>query len=100
MKMPGTMPNKKQLEILQANMLVQRLERLSVDSAWAHLASGYRGAILRCISSLEKDPGQAETNERDRLQTLVLKGFELLERAAVEMTETNPLNEKEEHLNG
>lgn len=81
-------------------MLVQRLERLSADSAWAHRASGYRGALLRCVSALEKGPRPSEALERARLQALVFKGFDLLERAALEITETNPLAEKEGHPHG
>ena len=30
------------------DLLVSRLERLSVDSYWAHRASGIRGSLLRC----------------------------------------------------
>lgn len=80
-------------EIQQAFLLVQRLERLSADSAWAHLASGYRGALLRCIDDLQNASEPSIIVERARLQRLVLKGFELLEKAAVELTDINPLIE-------
>jgi hypothetical protein len=39
-----------QLELLQR--LVDRLERLSADSTFAHKASGLRGSLLRYIHSL------------------------------------------------
>lgn len=82
-------------EIEQAFMLVQRLERLSADSTWAHLASGIRGAILRCISRLESGGESSDTAERAHLQALALKGFDLLERAALELTAFSPLAEAE-----
>lgn len=57
-------------------MLVTRLERLSADSYWAHQASGVRGSLLRII-----DSGQADSS---RVNFLVEKGFEFLEKAARE----------------
>lgn len=57
-------------------MLVNRLERLSADSYWAHQASGVRGSLLRVIDSGQVDPS--------RVNQLVEKGFEFLEKAARE----------------
>ncbi|NPV74743.1 MAG: hypothetical protein HPY59_00050 [Anaerolineae bacterium] len=87
-------------QIEQAVMLVQRLERLSADSTWAHLASGIRGAILRCISRLESGGESSDTAERARLQALTLKGFELLERAALELTAFSSLAEPKTDSSG
>ena len=97
MKTRGNQPEKpsRTAEIEQAVMLVQRLERLSADSTWAHLASGMRGAILRCIGRLESGGESAEAAERTHLKTLVMKGFELLENAALELTAASPLAEVE-----
>ena len=35
-------------------MLTDRLERISVDSIWAHRASGIRGSLLRLLDEGEK----------------------------------------------
>jgi hypothetical protein len=71
----------------QALMIVQRLERLSADSTWAHTASGHRGSLLKIIDRLEQVPdlegiGQADVN---LLDLLIDKGFTLLARAAFEI---------------
>lgn len=70
-----------------ARMVVQRLERLSADSAWAHVSSGYRGALIKHIDWLERLPdveraGQEQVN---RLDFLIDKGLELLAKAAYEI---------------
>ena len=67
-----------------ARMIVQRLERLSADSAWAHIASGYRGSLLKWLDLYEQ--GKA-TGAEDRalLEFLIDKGLELLANAAREM---------------
>jgi hypothetical protein len=57
-------------------MLVARLERLSADSYWAHQASGVRGSLLRIIEDDHLDSPQAAN--------LLAKGFEFLEKAALE----------------
>jgi hypothetical protein len=38
----------------QAQQLIQRLERISADSVWAHRSSGYRGSLLKWIDQAEK----------------------------------------------
>ncbi|OGO33857.1 MAG: hypothetical protein A2W35_00940 [Chloroflexi bacterium RBG_16_57_11] len=70
----------------QARLLVQRLERISVDSIWARRSSGHRGALLRWIEQFEGLDGQVELlpEEKIRLRSLVDTGFRLLERAALE----------------
>jgi hypothetical protein len=59
-------------------LLLARLERISVDSYWAHRASGVRGALLRALELLENG------SQDSRSDTLIERGFEILERAARE----------------
>ena len=70
----------------QARVLLDRLERLSADSIYAHRASGLRGAILRGLADLSGDNRSAE---RERLSQLVAAGFEILNRAAQEIPEAD-----------
>ncbi len=65
-------------------MIVQRLERLSADSAWAHISSGYRGSMIKLLDRLE---AQAHPSAEDQhlLDFLIGKGLELLTRAAREI---------------
>jgi hypothetical protein len=67
-------------EIKLIKLLLERLERVSVDSYWAHRASGIRGGLLKNLEVLEKGTpaGQANTNE------LISSAFEILTRAARE----------------
>lgn len=67
-----------------ARLLIARLERLSVDSYWAHQASGLRRSLMRCVDELELEARQAEQNHR-RLERLIQRGFDILERAAREL---------------
>jgi hypothetical protein len=69
-----------------ARMVVQRLERLSADSAWAHISSGYRGSLLKWLDRYERD-GAAAVNleQRQLLEFLIDKGLELLANAAREL---------------
>jgi hypothetical protein len=66
-------------------LLISRLERLSVDSRWAHRASGLRGSLWRWVEYLEKQESYAEKNIAP-LETLMIQGFEILEAAAREIT--------------
>jgi hypothetical protein len=67
-------------DIKLIRLLLERLERVSVDSYWAHRASGIRGGLLRKMDELEKGTpaGQATNNE------LISSAFEILTRAARE----------------
>ena len=70
--------------ITQAKILVERLERLSADSLWAHRASGLRAA-------LDKEMEKVTTGEESvsgKLQFLIRSGFEILEKAAGEIPES------------
>ena len=46
--------NPVQDRIAQATQLIQRLERISADSVWAHRSSGYRGSLLKWITLAER----------------------------------------------
>ncbi len=68
-----------------ALLLISRLERLSADSYWAHQASGLRGSLLRrleqeMLGTLAEDT--LRESEREKLITLIERGFEILEKAA------------------
>ena len=67
-------------EIKLIRLLLARLERVSVDSYWAHRASGIRGALLKTLEELEKGRsiGPANTTE------LISSAFHILTRAARE----------------
>ncbi len=60
--------------------LLERLERISADSTWAHRASGLRGALLDAQSALE----QGAPLEQAHLAALLEHGFKLLAQAARE----------------
>ena len=68
------------LELLR--LLLARLERISVDSYWAHRASGIRGSLLRALEELEL----GHPIQTSGLEALVAKGFDILEKAAIEKT--------------
>ena len=59
------------------HLLLERLERISVDSYWAHRASGVRGALIRGLEAQENPDLQT-------LESLSKLGFQILERAARE----------------
>lgn len=65
-------------EIIQ--MLLSRLERISVDSYWAHRASGIRGALIRIAEQAEA----GQPIDKAELQRNVLAGFYILEISAKE----------------
>ncbi|MBI1795100.1 MAG: hypothetical protein HYR70_13060 [Chloroflexi bacterium] len=61
-------------------LLLARLERVSVDSYWAHRASGVRGALLKALEKLEA----GRPVDGSALRRLMDRGFQILERAAQE----------------
>ena len=61
-------------------LLLPRLERISVDSYWAHRASGVRGSMLKALERLEGN----RPIQKSKLEALISKGFEILEQAALE----------------
>ena len=69
---PGRQSNASTVSFMQPNhetkliaLLLARLERVSVDSYWAHRASGIRGHCLRLLKNLRKEHSQSRltTNE-------------------------------------
>lgn len=67
-------------DIQLIRLLLYRLERVSVDSYWAHRASGIRGSLLKNLEELEKGSfiGQTQIDE------LISASFQILNRAARE----------------
>jgi len=70
--------DKDPLELIR--LLLARLERISADSYWAHRASGVRGSLLRALEKLEA----GRPVQISRLDALMAKGFDILEKAAIE----------------
>jgi hypothetical protein len=68
--------NEQYLELLER--LVNRLERLSADSSYAHQASGLRGSLLRYKERIQTS---VSVNYAE-LEQLVEAGFEILNLAA------------------
>ena len=62
-------------------MLLERLERVSVDSYWAHRASGIRGGLLKNLEELEKGIPAGHQNHTEEL---IFSAFAILTRAARE----------------
>lgn len=62
------------------HLLLARLERISVDSYWAHRASGVRGALIRSMEAYEIH----QDADIQTLESLSKLGFQILERAARE----------------
>ena len=65
-------------EIVQALLLVSRLERLSADSVWAHRASGMRGSLLQTIDEYKSEKSKANI---EKLHELMNIGNFILEQA-------------------
>jgi len=62
-----------------AHILLNRLEKISADSPWAHQASGVRASIAKILSG--SNPAHHS------LDKLMEQGFEILEKAAEEIPE-------------
>jgi len=63
----------------EASLLLNRLERISADSAWAHRASGIWASIARHLSRRILNSQQ--------LEILIDQGFRILEEAARQIPE-------------
>jgi hypothetical protein len=68
-------------DIKLIRLLLARLERVSVDSYWAHRASGIRGALLKNLEELEKGTPAGQAN----IDELISSAFKILTRAAREI---------------
>lgn len=65
--------------------LASRLERISVDSYWAHRASGLRVALVRLIERLDVSSMQLNQEDFDYMDSLIEQGYVILENAAKEL---------------
>jgi len=61
-------------------LLLPRLERISVDSFWAHRASGVRGALTKILDEMER----GIPTDPDAVRHTLVIGFEILKEAAEE----------------
>jgi hypothetical protein len=61
-------------------LLLPRLERISVDSYWAHRASGVRGSLSKLLEQMEA----GAPIDQAILKTNIRIGFEILKEAAQE----------------
>jgi hypothetical protein len=69
------MPSSDNISLLE--LLITRLERISVDSYWAHRASGLRGSLLNIMELMESGYPVDEST----LKELTEKGFQVLNSA-------------------
>jgi hypothetical protein len=74
--------DKHELELIKR--VIDRLEHLSVDSIYAHRASGLRGSLLRYQVQIETCE-QMSQEDLARLDQLLNYGFEILELAGKEI---------------
>ena len=65
---------------IEVHQLIARLERLSVDSHWAHRAAGVRGGLLKALEELE-----AGRPVPDELAAVLTQSYRILVRAAREI---------------
>lgn len=65
-------------------LLLDRLERISADSVWAHHASGIRGALLRTLDKVENQRPISGVEAKRLIQV----GFEILDRAVRRQSKT------------
>jgi hypothetical protein len=72
------MDSTEEIKLLQ--LLLARLERVSLDSYWAHRASGVRGGLLRIIEELERGTTTSQIKDNE----LISSAFNILTRAARE----------------
>ena len=70
--------------------LCNRMERMSVDSSWAHRASGLRGSLLSALDQLEHQNSSISSVQRKHLQALLTRGYDLITLAAREIRGGNP----------
>ena len=71
---------------MKAELLLDRLERISADSPWAHQASGIRASLAKRLSR--------DSLDIQIIQGLMESGFKILENAAGEIPDsTQPRQE-------
>lgn len=67
-------------------LLVDRLERISADSTWAHQASGLRGSLLLILDQLNR----GESVSSEKADPLVIQGYDILVHAMEIQKKANP----------
>jgi hypothetical protein len=72
-------------KVQQALELDSRMERISVDSYWAHRSSGLRVALMRAIDRLEARNWEMSDIDDAFLDALIEQGYWILENAAKEL---------------
>lgn len=72
-------------KLTELRQLITRLERLSVDSHWAHRAAGLRGGLLKAMQDLE-----AGNPPPEDLDAFVTNSYRVLEQAAREIPASDP----------
>jgi hypothetical protein len=75
--------DQRELELIKR--VAERLERLSADSIYAHLASGLRGSLLRYQVRLEEGQ-RLSREEMTKINWLLDEGFKILELAGKEIS--------------
>ena len=75
--------------IRQARILLDRLERLSADSSWAHRASGLRGSLLKAVDKVSFSDCVLDIAY---IEKLVERGYEILNQAAREIPDMDTIN--------
>ena len=73
-----------------ARQLIDRLERLSAYSAWAHQASGVKGTLLRYLDQMKagegkRNPEKTDGIEQESLDHFIKIGSDILNKAAAEI---------------
>jgi hypothetical protein len=61
----------------KSRLLLDRLERISADSPWAHQASGIRASLSKYLAR--------ESSSISKIEELLLLGYQVLENAASEI---------------
>lgn len=68
----------------KSHQLLDRLERISADSPWAHQASGVRSALAKSLAG--------ENPTREEIENLLHLGYRILEKAASEIPDDQSYN--------
>lgn len=68
-----------QIDFRLIHMLLDRLERISADSFWAHRASGARGSLIKLVEQMDADTFIPPKEAAELMEI----GFRILEQAAL-----------------
>ena len=87
MSAPLPQANAIEARLGQAAQLIARLERISVDSIWAHRSSGFRGSLLKWMEKAEGHLAAGtplQPSDLESYNRLMDIGLSILTRAARE----------------